>query len=311
VFVNEGETVLDAAIRQGFDFPYSCRSATCATCMGKVLSGSINYGDIEPYALDDDEQKDGLALFCSVHPETDLVIEIEDVYGPEYQPIRSCDYQVDSQQLLADNLHQVILSPVTDKKIRFTAGQYLNVITDENIPVPFSIANAPNDEGKIELHIHDADDFQYTKEIIGKITSKSHLKLRGPYGKMVLQPQPDLPIIFIAGGTGFVPFKAMVEDMIAKGFEREIHIYWRAKSTERLYLKTMCEQWAQQDKITFHGLTDGAVYDAVLNDFSDLANYQVFASGPPEMVYAAKKVLVANGLNPFFIYSDAFECFPE
>ena len=60
LFVTEGESVLEAALRQGYEFPYSCGSGTCGTCMGKVLSGTFTYGDVEPYALDEAaENEDG------------------------------------------------------------------------------------------------------------------------------------------------------------------------------------------------------------------------------------------------------------
>jgi CDP-4-dehydro-6-deoxyglucose reductase, E3 len=77
--VNAGETVLAAALRQNIDFPYSCQSAVCSTCRGRIISGKITYGEEEIYGIDEEEQAQGHALFCSAIPESDLVIEVHDV----------------------------------------------------------------------------------------------------------------------------------------------------------------------------------------------------------------------------------------
>lgn len=75
--VRPGETVLEAAIRQNVEFPYSCRSAICSTCRGRVISGKITYNDEEIYGIDEEEQQQGYALFCSAIPQSDLIIEVD------------------------------------------------------------------------------------------------------------------------------------------------------------------------------------------------------------------------------------------
>jgi CDP-4-dehydro-6-deoxyglucose reductase len=314
LLVEEGETVLDAALRQNFDFPYSCRSATCATCMGRVLSGHITYGDVEPYALDDAAQADGCALFCSAKPTSDLVIEVEDVFGSEYKPARIAEYKVDSQALLGDNLHQIFLSPSADKKISHTAGQYLSVVCKDGIHVPFSIANAPVDgSDQIELHIHDSAQSAYTKEILNKITTEQKVTIKGPQGRMVYHASPNLPLIFVAEGTGIAPLKAIIEDMLAKNMAQKIQLVWSVKNESRLYLDELFKRWAAHvPQFTYQPLFENqSIAEAILQAHPNLSGHQVFASGSPEMVYSLKKALVAKGLNPFFIYSDVFECFPE
>jgi CDP-4-dehydro-6-deoxyglucose reductase len=314
LLVEEGETVLDAALRQNFDFPYSCRSATCATCMGRVLSGHITYGDVEPYALDETAQADGYALFCSAKPTSDLIIEVEDVFGTEYKPSRIAEYKIDSQALLGDNLHQIFLSPNTDKKISYTAGQYLSIVCHDGIQIPFSIANAPVEgSDQIELHIHDTSKSAYTKEILNKIETEQKLTLKGPQGRMVYRNEPTLPIIFVAEGTGIAPLKAIIEDMLARGIPQEIKLYWSVKNQSRLYLEDLFKRWAAHvPQFSYQPLLENeSIVEAIAQNTPDLKGHQVFASGSPDLVYSLKKELVAKGLNPFFIYSDVFECFPE
>ncbi len=315
VFVEPHETVLDAALRQGYDFPYSCRSATCATCMGKVLSGQFNYGDTEPYALDDEAEANGYALFCSVIPTSDLIIEVEDVFGPEFKPVRTIEYKIESQQILGENLHQLFLAPTGDKQINYIAGQYINIMCGDGIPVPFSIANAPVEgNSQLELHIHDAPHSTHTKEILQKISEQKTLTVKGPYGKMIYRPEPKLPIIFLASGTGIVPLKAIIEDMLANNIRQSMHLYWGVKQENYLYLNELLQRWAKHIptfKYTPIIQSAGPLHEQILKDYADLSGQQVFASGTPEMVYAAKHALLAHGLKPYCIYSDVFEYFPE
>lgn len=75
--VEPGEIVLDAAMRQGVDIPYSCRSGTCRTCISRVISGRIEHE--EEWANDlmilPEEVAEGFRLVCSSLAYEDSEIE--------------------------------------------------------------------------------------------------------------------------------------------------------------------------------------------------------------------------------------------
>ncbi len=77
--VEEGESVLDAALRQGYAFPYGCRNGGCGACKGKLLSGELDYGTNTPTALNQEDVENGLVLFCQGLAHSDLSIEVEEV----------------------------------------------------------------------------------------------------------------------------------------------------------------------------------------------------------------------------------------
>ena len=321
LFVVDGESVLDAALRQGYEFPYSCGSGTCGTCMGKVLSGTFTYGDAEPYALDQEAMQEHFALFCLAKPTSDMIIEIEDVYGPEYLPVRKAEYLVSHYQELANNIYQIFLTP-TAKKIQYHAGQYLKIICETGIPLPFSIANAPQEDGQLELQIKAITDNPYTREIIEKAKNKTALSLRGPYGKVLYRDQPQRPIIFVAGGTGIVPLKAIIEQALKSKDTRSMHLYWSARTPDDIYLYQQMQQLAkqhpnfnftamvQQPTTYWQGAT-GSIEGIITQNYDDLSDYQVYTSGPTEMVYTLFDTCVANGLKPQLIFSDTFEYAPR
>jgi ring-1,2-phenylacetyl-CoA epoxidase subunit PaaE len=63
-----GEPILDAALRNGIDVPYSCRSGVCGTCRATLTSGEVDI-DVN-YALEDYEIARGAILMCQSYPVT-------------------------------------------------------------------------------------------------------------------------------------------------------------------------------------------------------------------------------------------------
>ncbi|WP_303311991.1 ferredoxin--NADP reductase [Hymenobacter sp. BT730] len=75
VAVAAGQTILEAALDQDIDLPYSCQAGLCTACRGKCLSGKVHLDERE--GLSDAEMKQGYVLVCVGHPLTsDVVIEI-------------------------------------------------------------------------------------------------------------------------------------------------------------------------------------------------------------------------------------------
>ena len=67
-----GDSILDAALKQGADLPYACKGGVCCTCRAKITEGEV---DMEVnYALEQDEIDKGFVLTCQSHPKTPRVI---------------------------------------------------------------------------------------------------------------------------------------------------------------------------------------------------------------------------------------------
>ena len=69
--VDPDETILEAALRQNVDAPYSCMSGTCNACQAKVTSGKVDMEVCE--ALTEEEVASGECLTCQAHPSTETV----------------------------------------------------------------------------------------------------------------------------------------------------------------------------------------------------------------------------------------------
>ncbi len=69
------------------------------------------------------------------------------------------------------------------------------------------------------------------------LKEKTILRIEGPKGDFFLREESDKPIIFIAGGTGFGPIKAILEYLVTTDSQRDVHLYWGVRDEVDLYSK--------------------------------------------------------------------------
>ena len=75
---SKDQTILDAALENDVDAPYSCQGGACATCVGKLVSGRAAME--QNHILTDDEIDDGLVLTCQALPlSNSIYIDYDDV----------------------------------------------------------------------------------------------------------------------------------------------------------------------------------------------------------------------------------------
>ncbi len=320
LLVRPDETILSAAFKQGYRFPHECESGVCGACKGKLLEGHVSYDEPFLPALSDEEREAGWALFCSAKPASDLIIHVENVIGPEQLPIKKLIYSVKIFEQLTTTIYRVVLQPPANDFIQYRAGQYVEILQRDSSPKPFSIANMPTSDNKdIEFHIRHNPDNPYTSEVIDEIKAQQQLHLRGPFGSCILRKEPPYPLIFLAGGAGFAPIKALIEQALTENVKQPIYLYWGVRIIEDFYCHDLVLDWAKcfenfhyipvlsgkNEKDKWHGKT-GWVHEIVLTEHSDLANFRIYASGPIEMVYAALHAFEPRHLKRALMHSDMF-----
>src|SRR3569832_2932266 len=107
--VDDSESVLDAALRQGLALPYRCRGGTGGACKGKVVLGEGAYPHGTPPALSAVEQAAGMALFCLAQPRGDIVIEVREPHSASERAIKKLPARVVKKEFLAPDVVRLLL----------------------------------------------------------------------------------------------------------------------------------------------------------------------------------------------------------
>ncbi|WP_114636403.1 CDP-6-deoxy-delta-3,4-glucoseen reductase [Polynucleobacter necessarius] len=303
--VNPDETLLEAALRQGINLPYGCKNGACGSCKGKALEGQVTHGQHSESTLSKADETSGSILFCCAHPQSDLLIEAREVQGAGDIAIRKVPCRVNTIQKPSDDVAILKLQLPAAERFQFLAGQYIEFLLKDGQRRAYSIANAPEQEGPLELHIRHLPGGLFTDFVFGVSTpalkEKDILRFEGPLGSFFLREDSKKPIIFVAAGTGFAPIKSIIEQMQAKNIYRPIHLYWGGHRPSDLYLDVLCKSWANEipdfqyipvisDALAedaWQGRT-GFVHQAAMDDHPNMKGFQVYACGAPVMVNAAR-----------------------
>lgn len=322
--VEPSETVLDAALRNGYMLPYSCRSGSCGSCKAKLLSGRIEYRTPQAGILSEADHAQGTVLLCQAHPLEDLVVDAREVVVSEEIEIKLLPCRVMQLNKLNHDVMSIALKLPQNQTFNYLAGQYIDILLRDGRRRSFSIANRPREGGDLELHVRRVPDGFFTNQVFETMKERDLLRLQGPLGTFFLRTDSNKPILLMAGGTGFAPIKAIVEQALARGVKRPMHLFWGARAKADLYMDEIARSWARQhahiqytpvlsEALPEHdwaGAT-GWVHAVLLDRYPDLRGYEVYMSGPPPMIDAGHAAFIEHGLSEEDLYFDSFEFAPD
>lgn len=321
VDVEEGQTILDASLRQGVWLPFACGHGTCGTCKVQVLEGDVNIGDASPFALMDMEREEGKVLACCAIPESDMVIEADIDVDPDFlgYPVEDFEATVVAIENLSPTIKGLRLQ--LNSPIQFQAGQYINLnMPGVEGPRAFSIANKPSEDTVLELHVRRVPGGAGTGYIHEQLQVGDTLSLSGPYGQFFTRKSAPEDLIFIAGGSGLSSPQSMVLDLLEHGDRRKITLLQGARNLSELYNRNLFEQLAQQHEnfIYVPALDNplpedgwegfsGYVHEAAIDHFGgQFAGHKAYLCGPPPMIDAAITALMQGRLFERDIYMERF-----
>lgn len=318
--IEEGQTILDAALRAGIYLPHACCHGLCATCKVQVSDGEVEHGEASSFALMDFERDEGKCLACCATAQSDLVIEAEIEDDPDALdlPVRDHVATVSRIETLTPTIRGVWLRLETP--IRFQAGQYVNLDLPEGIGSrAFSIASAPR-AGEVELNIRIVPGGQGTAYLHERLKVGDRLSISGPYGRFFVKKSANLPLVFMAGGSGLSSPRSMILDLLGEGCTLPITLVYGQRSREELYYheEFLALQAAHANFTYVPALShepegsswDGArgfVHEAARVHFdNDFRGHKAYLCGPPLMIDACISTLMQGRLFERDIYTEKF-----
>jgi CDP-4-dehydro-6-deoxyglucose reductase len=315
VTVESGETILDAALRQGVALPYGCRNGACGSCVAALVSGEVAYPGGEPAAYTSADQ----VVLCQAQPLSDLVIQAREVEAARDITVKRLPCRAEQLEKLSHDVMRVQLKLPQNERLQFLAGQYIEFLLKDGRRRAFSIANPPHHDDHLELHIRHVPGGSFTGHVFEQMKDRALLRIEGPFGGFYLREESTRPVLMVAGGTGMAPLKSILEHAFHVGFDRPVHLFWGVRAKRDLYLGELPRTWEQQHPnfsytpvLSDPALEDGwdgavgLVTDALLERYPELQAFDIYLSGPPAMIDAATPAFAAHGAQPDHMYSDAF-----
>jgi phenol hydroxylase P5 protein len=322
--VEDGQTVLDAALRQGIYIPHACGHGLCGTCKVSVCDGDVDHGHANPFALMEFERDEGKTLACCCTLQSDVTIEADIDEEPDAQVIPVRDFAATVTRIVALTPTIKALHLALDKPIHFQAGQYVQLeIPSLGESRAFSIANSPatvERTGEIELNVRIVAGGKGTGYLHHTLKEGDRLRLTGPYGRFFVRQSHAKPMVFMAGGSGLSSPRSMILDLLEGGCTLPITLVYGQRSREELYYDTEFRALAakhtnfsyvpalstEAEGSDWAGAR-GFVHDAAKAHFgASFAGQQAYLCGPPPMVEACIGTLMQGRLFERDIYTEKF-----
>jgi propane monooxygenase reductase subunit len=311
--VDEDETILNAAFRQGITLMHGCKEGQCSACKSFILDGEVDLDRYSTFALPDFEEAEGWTLLCRAHPYSDMEIELIN-YDEEIirggVPPRTVSTVVEAVEALTSDIWFLKLRP--DETLEFKPGQYVDIrIPGTEHHRSFSMANT-NPE-TLEFMIKHYPGGKFSGLLAdGSIKPGDALEVTGPYGVFTLRPSSPRRLLFIGGGAGMAPILSLLRHMQESGSERQAAYYYGARTEADLFhleeLSSLPCGFVPALSENSNGWKgeSGLITDVVERLEGDIAEVDAYVCGPPPMVEAAIALLEAKGVPESHIYFDKF-----
>lgn len=326
--VEEGETVLNAAFRQGISLPHGCKEGQCSACKCNLLEGEVELLRYSTFALSDGERENGGILLCRSLAQDDMVVELlnfdEELLSKSIA-VKDFKGRITAKSSLTHDIRAIEID--LEAPIKFWAGQYVDITVrtrdGEEITRSFSMANTPDETQKLRFIIKKYPEGKFSNELdAGGIEVGAAVTVRGPYGSCFRREDRTGPIVLVAAGSGMSPIWSILNDHIASGEDRPVHFFYGARTREDLfYLPEIAALAEIYPQLTFTPVLSHADGDADWQGATGFVHQVVatelkrrgiegdadaYACGPPPMIDALQPVLFMADIDPDRTFFDKF-----
>ena len=236
--VRGGQSLLAGLGGEGVFIPSACGGrGTCSYCKVKVLSGGGPVAPTEEPLLTAEEIAADIRVSCQVKIRGDVAVEIP----PELLDVREYRGRVERIVDLTHDIKQLFIRLADPPTIDFVPGQYVQLLAPtypgsrEPVYRAYSIANPVGDGRLVELIVRLVPGGICTTWVFEHLREGDAVTFTGPYGDFRLSDS-DLPMVWIAGGSGMAPFWSIVRHMKDAGIARPVTYFFGAVAERDMFL---------------------------------------------------------------------------
>ncbi|MBL7479328.1 FAD-binding oxidoreductase [Legionella bononiensis] len=301
------ENILSCLLRHGIQYPNSCQAGICQSCLIKATDGAINPS--WQNGLPDTLKKQGYFLACLAKPESNINLVSPDV--------SECDVEavIIGIERLNYNVLQIKLR--VDNPGNWLPGQYLNVTNPEEITRSYSIANIPDQEGYIELHVKIVPNGRMSQWLQDTAKAGTSVTLRGPFGTCYYYNPDKLSFdMLLAGtGTGLAPLVGIIKAALSQEHNGSITLVHGGLTDNDIYYNDELETLAAVFKNVHYKpcvlqsqgrYTESSIEQQILNCLNNPAELRAYICGPKDTTNKLKTAIFLAGVPSKCIFSDGF-----
>lgn len=291
----------------------------CGQCRVKVLAGDANPPtDSEIAIIPEADRAAGFRLGCQLRLSGDLETEVPEAVFQAGEYAATLEAAIP----LTHDIRRFVFAPEPGIRIPHQAGQFLNLATKlpeggGQVVRCFSFATPSRVEDKVEIIVRLNPKGVMTPHLFGQAKPGDRFSIFAPFGEFILR-EGNAPCIWIAGGSGLSPFLGMLQDLIDRGSERPVHLFFGAVEPGDLYYTDYFQEISQKHPwfsftpaLSGKGRCEacreyGLITDVVARYIADPAQAEGYICGSPGMIKACIAVLVGKGMDHARIYFDRF-----
>jgi CDP-4-dehydro-6-deoxyglucose reductase, E3 len=312
--VNDGETILDAALRAGLSVEHSCKIGRCASCKTRVVAGTTvtlqQEAELLPQEIDA-----GWILTCCRTAANDVTLATAEITQP-LPPSRIVPAKISELLRLSSDILKVCLRLPPQQPLAWLAGQYVELATGGGLKRSYSVANAPGAAGRLEFLIRRVDGGEMSRYWFDEAEVGDLLRVHGPKGTFFLREPRLARLIFLATGTGIAPVQAMLTSLASqiKAPPPRVTVLWGNRLEQDLvadpgrwfpgieYIPVLSRPADGWNGARGHIQSQFQVLG------SEFGNAMVYACGSASMIAECRTLLLAAGLPEDQFLADAFVC---
>jgi CDP-4-dehydro-6-deoxyglucose reductase len=301
--IKPGQTILQAATVARIKFPNMCNVGECGTCRCRIREGHVRLKRDISHHVSRAQLEQGYVLGCQAVPDGDVVVQVPGLSATDVSTVASRGIIASLRKLTHDILEVTV---TLEQPVQYLAGQYARIALPdvggmEDVERNYSFAGWSGGGETVSpvFHVRHVPGGRFTDWLFAADRTGTPLTVTAPFGDFQYH-ESNRPLLFLAGGSGFAPIKALLEELKASGLVRAVTLLFGAREERDLYgqeiVREMAAQWPAS--FAFHPIlsneADGSAWQGLRGFVTrhleslapDLAEHDVYMCGPPAMLDA-------------------------
>jgi CDP-4-dehydro-6-deoxyglucose reductase len=264
-FTSKGNsTLLEAGLQAGLALDYGCSNGNCGHCLAKIISGEVKKVRHHDYIISETERFNNQVLMCCNTAITDVTLQALEAHNSNEIPQQQITAKVRNIEIVNDNVALLHLKTPRSNRLRFLAGQHVQ-LGGNGMPIAtHPISSCPCDDMNLHFQIPMVSGDEFSDYIFKQLKKGNSVDISGPGGDFVLDESSTRPLVFIAWHTGFAPVRSLIEHAQALELPQNMYLIWIAESKQDRYQDNLCRSWEDAFDNFFYIPVDSEMIDGDL-----------------------------------------------